>query len=51
MEKKQKNVKISDKHHEILKSYCDKNGLKIHKVLEKFIDELNKPKKKDIYGE
>jgi hypothetical protein len=51
MEKKQKNVKISEKHHEILKSHCDKNGLKIHKVLEKFIDELNKPKKKDIYGE
>ncbi len=51
MEKKQKNVKISEKHHEILKSYCDKNGLKIHKVLEKFIDELNNPKKKDIYGE
>jgi hypothetical protein len=51
MEKKQKNVKISDKHHEILKSYCDKNGFKIHKVLEKFIDDLNKTKKKDIYGE
>lgn len=51
MEKKQKNVKISEKHHEILKSYCEKHGLKIHKVLEKFIDDLSKPKKKDIYGE
>ena len=51
MEKNQKNVKISEKHHEMLKNYCDKNGLKIYKVLEKFIEDLNKPKKKDIYGD
>jgi len=35
----------------MLKNYCDKNGLKIYKVLEKFIEDLNKPKKKDIYGD
>jgi hypothetical protein len=47
-----KNIKISPKHHEILKSYCDRNGLKIYRVIEKWIEELNKaPKKKDIYGE
>jgi coproporphyrinogen III oxidase len=46
-----KNIKISQKHHEILKSHCDKNGLKMYRVVEKWIDELSKPKKKDIYGE
>ena len=51
MENKQKNVKISERHHEMLKNHCDKNGLKIYKVLEKFIEDLNKPKKKDIYGD
>lgn len=51
IEKKNKNVKISDYHHEILKKHCDKNGLKIHKVIEKMIEELCKPKKKDLYGE
>jgi len=51
MKAKSKNVKISEKHHEILKLYCDKNGLKIYRVIEKWIDELSKSKKKDIYGE
>jgi len=51
MENKTKNVKISEKHHEMLKNHCEKNGLKIYSVLEKFIEELCKPKKKDIYGE
>jgi hypothetical protein len=51
MENKTKNVKISEKHHEMLKTHCEKNGLKIYKVLEKFIEELTKPKKKDLYGE
>jgi hypothetical protein len=51
MENKQKNVKISEKHHEMLKDHCEKNGLKIYKVLEKFIEDLTKPKKKDIYGD
>jgi hypothetical protein len=51
MEKKSKNVKISEKHHDMLKTYCDKKGLKIYKVLEKMIEETVKPKKTDIYGE
>jgi len=51
MENKSKNVKISEKHHEMLKKYCEKNGLKIYKVLEKWIDEFCKPKKKVLYGE
>lgn len=51
MKQKTKNVKISEKHHEMLKDHCDKSGLKIYKVLEKFIEETCKPKKKDIYGE
>ena len=52
MERKNKNVKISEKHHEILKTHCDENGLKIYRVIEKWIDELNnRNKKKDIYGE
>ncbi len=51
MEKKTKNVKISEKYHEMLKTYCDKKGLKIYKVLEKIIEEVTKPKKTDIYDE
>jgi hypothetical protein len=51
MKAKVKNVKISEKHHEILKAHCEKNGFKIYRVIEKWIDELSKPKKKDIYGE
>ncbi len=35
----------------MLKIHCEKNGLKIYKVLEKFIEDTCKPKKKDIYGE
>jgi coproporphyrinogen III oxidase len=50
-ENKSKNVKISEKHHEILKTHCEKNGLKIYKVLEKWIEDYCKPKKKDIYGD
>ena len=51
MERKSKNIKISEKHHAILKDHCDKNGLKIYRVIEKYIDELNKSRKKDIYGD
>jgi hypothetical protein len=51
MENTQKNVKISNKHHEMLKTHCDKNGLKIYKVIEKWIEENCKPKKKDMYGD
>lgn len=51
-----KNIKISVNHHEMLKKYCDNRGLKIYKVLEKFIDDLSKikeerQKKRDIYGD
>jgi hypothetical protein len=51
MVNKQKNVKISEKHHTMLKSYCEKNGLKIHKIIEKWIDQHCKPTKKDLYGD
>jgi hypothetical protein len=48
-----KNVKISEKHHNKLKKYCDDNGLKIYKILEKWIDNncKVKEKEKDIYGD
>lgn len=46
-----KNVKISDKHHEMLKIHCEKSGIKIHRLIEKLIEEYCKPKKKDLYGE
>jgi hypothetical protein len=46
-----KNIKISNKHHKLLKDYCNKNGFKIHKILEKWIEENLKLNKKDIYGE
>jgi len=53
-----KNLKISEKHHEILKEYCDVNGLKMYKVVQKWIDEncknnkpTHEPKKRDIYGD
>jgi hypothetical protein len=51
MKNKTKNVKISDKHHQMLKNHCEKNGLKIYKVIEKWIENLSKNDKKDIYGE
>ena len=54
MKSKFKNVKISEKHHEILKNHCEKNGLKIYKILEKWIDDHCKTgniKKKDLYDE
>ena len=50
-ENKSKNVKISEKHQEILKTHCEKNGLKIYKVLERWIEDYCKPKKKDMYGD
>lgn len=53
-----KNIKISEYHHKILKEYCEINGLKIHKVIQKWIDEFCKTntkqipqQKKDIYGD
>jgi len=51
MKSNSKNVKISEKHHEMLKKYCDERGIKIYKLLEKWIDDNCKPKKKDLYGD
>lgn len=48
---KNKNIKISEKHHEVLKKYCALKGLKMFKVIEKMIDELTKHNRKDLYGE
>jgi len=45
-----KNLKISVESHLILKKYCEKHGFKIHKFIEKLIEEKCK-EKKDIYGE
>jgi hypothetical protein len=51
MENTSKNLKISEKHHEILKKYCEKNGLKIYKLIEKLIETHCAQKKTDIYDE
>jgi hypothetical protein len=48
--KKIKNLKISVEVHDLLKKYCDKNGIKMYRFLEKMIIEKCKDKK-DIYGE
>lgn len=48
--KKIKNLKISEKAHFLLKSYCEKKGLKIYGYVEKLIID-NCSEKKDIYGE
>jgi len=48
--KKIKNIKISIEAHQILKSYCNNNDLKMYKFLESLIKK-NCEKKKDIYGE
>jgi hypothetical protein len=48
--KKIKNLKISIEVHDLLKKYCDKNGIKMYRFLEKLIVEKCK-EKKDIYGE
>jgi hypothetical protein len=50
MKKSTKNIKISIDSHNKLKKYCDENGIKIYKFLEKLIDQ-SCSKKKDIYGE
>lgn len=51
MEKTSKNLKISEKHHEMLKKHCEKNGLKIYKFIEKLIEINCNQKKTDIYDE
>jgi hypothetical protein len=50
MENTLKNIKVSEKHHKMLKEHCDKNGLKIYKLVQKWIEETCK-EKKDIYGD
>jgi len=45
-----KNLKISTEVHNVLKTYCDKKGIKMYRFLEKLILEKCK-EKKDIYGE
>jgi hypothetical protein len=45
-----KNLKISEESHAIIKKYCVKKGLKIHKYLENLILQ-NCVDKKDVYGE
>jgi hypothetical protein len=49
-DKKIKNLKISVEVHDVLKTYCEKRGIKMYRFLEKLI--LDKCKEKpDIYGE
>lgn len=48
--KRDKNLKITDKTHQLLKKYCEQNGLKMFAYVEKLIREACAPKK-DIYGE
>jgi len=48
--KRDKNLKITSNTHEILKKYCEENGLKMFSYVEKIIREKCAPKK-DIYGE
>jgi hypothetical protein len=48
--KKIKNIKISIDSHALLKKYCEKNGYKIHKFLEKIIYD-NCKSVRDLYGE
>jgi len=48
--KKIKNIKITPEVHELLKTYCEQNGLKIYKFLENLIIKTC-TKEKDLYGE
>jgi coproporphyrinogen III oxidase len=45
MDNTTKNIKVSEKHHNMLKEYCDKKGLKIYKVVQKWIDDACKQEK------
>lgn len=45
-----KNLKITPKTHKILKTYCEKHGLKMFAFVEKIIKEKCEIKR-DIYGE
>jgi hypothetical protein len=48
--KRNKNLKITESTHKILKNYCEENGLKMFSFVEKLIKENCSPKK-DLYGE
>jgi hypothetical protein len=48
--KRDKNLKITPKTHEILKKYCEENGLKMFAFVEKLIREQCQPKK-GLYDE
>jgi hypothetical protein len=48
--KRDKNLKITPKTHDILKKYCEKNGLKMFAYVEKLIRDACAPKK-DLYDE
>lgn len=48
--KRDKNLKITTKTHEVLKKYCQDNGLKMFQFVEILINEKCKPKK-GLYGE
>lgn len=48
--KRDKNLKITSKTHEILKKYCEANGLKMFAYVEKIICDAC-ISKKDLYGE
>jgi hypothetical protein len=48
--KRDKNIKITPLTHEILKKYCEDNGLKIFAFVERLIREKCQDKK-DLYGE
>ena len=37
--KNSKNLKIGEEHHDKLKKYCDANGFKMYRVVEKWIDQ------------
>jgi hypothetical protein len=48
--KRDKNLKITSNTHQILKKYCEENGLKMFSFVEKLIKDNCSPKK-DLYGE
>ena len=48
--KKIKNLKISIEVHDILKTYCEKKGIKMYRFLERMIVDKCK-EKPDVYGE
>ncbi len=54
--KRDKNIKITSTTHELLKRYCEENGLKMFSFVEKLIREKCREKevvkvKKDLYNE